>query len=55
MDMAARASDPESGLSLSFIRGYDIVNHRMISRLDILFGWQCLYPEFACRVVGQPA
>ncbi len=55
MDMAARASDPESGLSLSFIRGYDIVNHRMISRLDILFGWKCLYPEFACRVVGQPA
>jgi len=55
MDMAARASDPESGLSISFVRGYDIVNHRMISRLDILFGWACLYPEFACRVVGQPA
>lgn len=55
MDMAARASDKESGLSISFIRGYDIVNHRMISRLDILFGWKCLYPEFACRVVGQPA
>lgn len=55
MDMAARASDPESGLSISFVRGFDITNHRMISRLDILFGWQCLYPEFACRVVGQPA
>ena len=55
MDMAARASDPESGLSISFVRGFDIVNHRMISRLDILFGYACLYPEFACRVVGQPA
>src|SRR6185437_1128640 len=53
MDMAARASDPDSGLSLSFVRGFDIVIHRMISRLDILFGVQCLYPEFACRVVGQ--
>lgn len=55
MDMAARASDPDSGLSISFVRGFDIVNHRFISRLDILFGWQCIYPEFACRVVGQPA
>lgn len=55
MDMASRASDPESGLSLSFVRGFDIVNHRFISRLDILFGWKCIYPEFACRVVGQPA
>lgn len=55
MDMASRASDEESGLSLSFVRGFDIVNHRFISRLDILFGWKCIYPEFACRVVGQPA
>ncbi|MGE3681957.1 MAG: P22 phage major capsid protein family protein [Bdellovibrionales bacterium] len=55
MDMAARASDPDSGLSISFVRGFDIVNHRFISRLDILFGWKCVYPEFACRVVGQPA
>lgn len=55
MDMAARASDEESGLSISFVRGFDIVNHRMISRLDILFGWKCIRPEYACRVVGQPA
>lgn len=55
MDMAARASDPESGLSISFVRGFDITNHRFISRLDVLYGWQCLYPELGCRVVGQPA
>jgi hypothetical protein len=55
MDMAARASDPESGLSISLVRGFDIVNHRTLTRLDILFGWKCVYPEFACRVVGQPA
>lgn len=55
MHMAARASDPESGLSIRLISGYDINNDRMNSRLDILFGWKCLYPEFACRVVGQPA
>jgi hypothetical protein len=55
MEMAARASDPESGLSLSLVRGFDIVNHRTLTRLDILFGWKCVYPELACRVVGQPA
>lgn len=55
MAMAARASDPESGLSIRFVKGYDIVNDREISRLDILCGWLCAYPEFACRVVGQPA
>ena len=55
MHMAARASDPESGLAIRLVSSYDIVNDRMNSRLDILFGWKCLYPELACRVVGQPA
>lgn len=55
LHMAARASDPESGLSLRLISDYDVANDRMMSRLDILYGWKCVYPEFACRVVGQPA
>lgn len=53
MDMAARASDPESGLSVALVRGFDLVNYRTITRLDIIFGWKCIYPEYACRVVGQ--
>ncbi|NJM09334.1 MAG: hypothetical protein HC883_00080 [Bdellovibrionaceae bacterium] len=53
--MAARASDPESGLSIRLVSDYDVVNDRFISRLDILYGVACLYPELACRVVGQPA
>lgn len=55
MEMAARASDPDSGLSIALIKGFDIVNYRSITRLDIIFGGKCVYPEFACRVVGQPA
>jgi hypothetical protein len=55
MHIAERASDPESGLSIRLVSGYDIVNDRINSRLDILYGWKCVYPEFACRVVGQPA
>lgn len=52
---ASRASDDESGLSIRLVQDYDISNDRQITRLDILFGWKCVYPEFACRVVGQPA
>ncbi len=55
VDMAARATDPESGLSVSMIRQYDINLHRIVTRLDVLYGWKCIYPELACRVVGQPA
>jgi len=54
VDMAKRAVDAESGLSISMVRAYDINNHRTVTRLDVLFGWACVYPEFACRVVGQP-
>lgn len=55
MEMAARATDHESGLSMALIRGFDIMNYRTVTRLDIIFGGECIYPEYACRVVGQPA
>ena len=55
VDMAARASDPDSGLSIRLVRDYDSTDDEMITRLDVLFGWKCVYPDFACRVVGQPA
>lgn len=53
--MCARASDPESGLSIRLWSDGDISNDRLITRLDILYGWKLLYGEYACRVVGQPA
>lgn len=52
---ASRAVDEDAGLSLSMVSQYDIVNHRTIHRVDWLGGWKCIYPELACRVVGQPA
>ena len=55
LDMAARASDAESGLSLRLISDYDVKNDVMNTRIDILFGIKTVYPELACRVVGQPA
>jgi hypothetical protein len=39
-------------ISMRFLRGYDILNARRISRLDILYGYQVLRPEWAVRVIG---
>lgn len=50
VDMAARATDPESGLSLRIVRQYDINNDVWPCRIDILYGVKALYPELACRV-----
>jgi hypothetical protein len=52
---AARAVDEDAGLSLMMTSQFDITNFRTIHRVDFLGGWQCIYPELACRVVGQPA
>lgn len=52
---ASRAVDKDAGLSLTMTSQFDIVNYRNITRLDFLGGWKCIYPELACRVVGQPA
>ncbi len=52
---ASRAVDADAGLSLTMTSQFDIVNFRTITRLDWLGGWKAIYPELACRVVGQPA
>lgn len=50
MDMASRKS--YDGISLRFLRGYDIENARYISRFDVLYGFKTLRPELACRIWG---
>lgn len=52
---ASRAFDEDAGLSLTMTEAFDIHNYRNIHRIDFLGGWKCLYPELACRVVGQPS
>jgi hypothetical protein len=52
---AVRAVDKDAGLSLTMTQQFDITNYRQITRIDWLGGWKCIYPELACRVVGQPA
>lgn len=48
MDMAERVNF--DGVSLRFVRGFDITNNRRISRFDILAGVGVLRPEWACRI-----
>ena len=41
-----------NGISIRVVEGYDIVNDRMICRLDILYGYAVLRPELAVRLWG---
>lgn len=51
-DMAARVSDKQLGMSIRMIRDYDINQDRLITRLDILYGFATLYPELAVRMAS---
>lgn len=50
MDMAYQASmADEGGISLRFIRGYDISLNRFVSRFDVLWGAAVVLPNFGVR------
>lgn len=50
MDMAYQASlADEGGVSLRFVRGFDITNNKFVSRFDILWGAAVTLPNFGCR------
>lgn len=48
MDMVAQAT--YEGVTLRFVRGFDITNNRRICRFDLLAGYGLLRPEWAVRV-----
>lgn len=52
VDFAARESAPEAGISVRLVRAYDINNDLFPCRFDILYGFQTVYPELACRIAG---
>lgn len=50
MDMASSASmADEGGISLRFVRGFDIVSNRRISRFDVLWGGAVTIPQWCAR------
>jgi hypothetical protein len=50
MDMSA--TETYKGISMRFVRGFDIVNAQFISRLDILYGVAKYYDELGVRLIG---
>jgi len=50
VDMAARAV--HNGISLRVVRQYDINNDRLPCRIDVLYGYNVIRPQMACRLWG---
>lgn len=50
VDMAVRATDPDTGVSVRLVRAYDVITDRWITRFDTLFGANTMYEQLACRV-----
>jgi hypothetical protein len=50
MDMASVLS--QDGISIRFIRGYDIVNARQLSRMDAFWGIAATRPEWAAKILS---
>ncbi len=50
VDFAAR--EVYDGISMRIVRQYDINNDNFPCRIDVLYGWKCVRPEMACRIIG---
>ena len=49
VEMASQTQDPDSGISVRFIRAFDPVQSKMVNRFDVLMGFGNLYAD-ACAV-----
>lgn len=38
------------GITLRYMRGMDLINSRLLDRIDVYYGFAGLYPQWACRV-----
>jgi hypothetical protein len=53
--VAESVYDPESGLSILLTQAYDINEHSEVTRIDIVWGVDLIYPELAMRQWGAAA
>lgn len=52
VEEAARANDPEIGMSMRMVTQYTINNDAMPTRADVLYGYAGLYRPLAVRIAG---
>lgn len=50
VDMASRAS--MDGISIRFVRAFDVTNDNFIGRFDVLYGIKVVRPEWGVHVIG---
>lgn len=50
--VAERISNEALGVSVRFIKDYDVLTDQSPARCDILYGWAAVRPELAVRVTG---
>jgi hypothetical protein len=49
-EMSSRKS--EEGLSIRVTQDVDIRNDELLTRIDVLYGYKAIRPEWACRLIG---
>ncbi len=50
--MAGRIRDKESGFAFRMVVAYDVRGNSRPTRVEALWGWSTIYPEWACREVS---
>jgi hypothetical protein len=52
VDMSGRLSDKQLGISILFVRAYDVMSGQLITRMDCLYGVAVLRQELAARIAA---
>ena len=52
VEIISEATDPETGISISYLRALDPITRTHVNRFDMLYGYAALYKELACRIAA---
>jgi len=52
VEMAKRATNPDTGVSIRSVSQYDGVNDIFYTRCDIMYGWVAPRKDWGCRIIG---
>ena len=53
VDMGGRIKDKASGLAFRLVRDFDIRGNTRPTRVEALWGWKTIYPEWGCRIISS--